>query len=489
MIAQSYHHTYGLPVGDRPLRQHLRRRRSQLEPDRARHDPLAPARTNGPSCAATAASCGTTSTSAMPRRHTCPSPEAGSRWTASPATAFNFSDEAPLTVSELVRRSRRVHGADGDRADRARGRPSVRSRTQIPLGREGARRCSAGSPRYDRRPGLDETIDWYRESPWSEPESCLVTGAAGLPGIAARAPTRGRAARRCRPRPAGRLRRHGRLHRRRSTRSTSRRVVELGPAPLSATVDRSSISRRAGVPRPRRPLRRASLGRTSSARCRASLGLVRGAGAVRSSLRLVLRVRAGAAPSGDRARRGRSPSTAPQGAPEDCLREALLARARLPSSSVIGRSRSTGRTRPLRASCRRSASIARGDGRHPLDQRRADARLRLRRRCRRRRCRSPQRRAVGGTFNLCHGRSRRRVAGARRLVVERLRERRQARLGALPYRRGRTVSDSPATPAHAASSTGGAQRRRSATGWSGRSHGCRDHRLVAAEPTRDGGRA
>ena len=44
LLAQTYHDTYGLPVAHRALRQHLRRRRSELEPDRPRHDSIAAAR-------------------------------------------------------------------------------------------------------------------------------------------------------------------------------------------------------------------------------------------------------------------------------------------------------------------------------------------------------------------------------------------------------------------------------------------------------------
>ena len=44
LIAQTYATTYGLPVVHHALRQLLRRRRPQLEPHRARHDPLGPAR-------------------------------------------------------------------------------------------------------------------------------------------------------------------------------------------------------------------------------------------------------------------------------------------------------------------------------------------------------------------------------------------------------------------------------------------------------------
>ena len=46
--------TYGLPVGDHALRQLLRRRRPELEPHRARHDPLGAARRSGRSSAPTA---------------------------------------------------------------------------------------------------------------------------------------------------------------------------------------------------------------------------------------------------------------------------------------------------------------------------------------------------------------------------------------------------------------------------------------------------
>ena len=40
LIAQAYAATYGTARRDHPLRQLLRRRRPELEPDRARHDPL-----------------------------------------------------------------------------------------------------------------------------------------------------------------------------------------------------------------------------------------------------------------------------------------------------------------------------------------------------------------------------------------------------------------------------------------------------------------
>ena len=47
LIAKMYARAFGLPVVDHALRQLLRRRRPQLEPDRARHRPLDPAR-HGP---------------------------------------------------------------------------------------------------------------------------------------------------------------------------------------------------------------------------------------------------------------------------------------------------------------------------------------------------------------------------------------------------------------------------------------------------------
>ena len=84
--------------GDHALRQFLRRRRSELEPHRARHDPLGPARRAAGHPLATASTSATISTSKTARRPTA----AGRELAADPALrgeAFNFSNEMQVTVS------------------------------------------------------------------------------------------------------------------------------------------------------------------------------------------------------------------------------------------------------------------------------------------------------------------------------------------------------------------------------------------------------
>ena len=109
LIAQSYAVTYDLPVVDHALRQLLRRRRPELEPDRARARSARCSAASGRSSAPTASSSATTSTSRTAPRPTCSWPRAG-RATRLAGEAFNFSNETQVTVSELVERILRPDG-------------------------------------------------------------------------------------------------------------------------------------------------------------------------------------------------------------------------------------------------------------------------------------------------------------------------------------------------------------------------------------------
>ena len=63
LLTSAYGASFDLPVGDRPLRQHLRRRRPELGAHRARHDPGSCCAARRRSSAATARSGATTCTS------------------------------------------------------------------------------------------------------------------------------------------------------------------------------------------------------------------------------------------------------------------------------------------------------------------------------------------------------------------------------------------------------------------------------------------
>ena len=86
---------------DHPLRQPLRRRRPELEPDRARHDPVGHSRASARSSAPTAPSSATTSTSTTPRPaclswpRRCGAPGAA-------GTGVQLRGRKRLTVLELV---------------------------------------------------------------------------------------------------------------------------------------------------------------------------------------------------------------------------------------------------------------------------------------------------------------------------------------------------------------------------------------------------
>ena len=104
LIAQTYGVTYDLPVGDHALRQLLRRRRPQLEPHRARHDSLDPARP---------ASGHSLRRAIYTRLFLCRRRRGGQhdarRKTGRgsepcAAQAFNFSNEIQVTVLDLVER-------------------------------------------------------------------------------------------------------------------------------------------------------------------------------------------------------------------------------------------------------------------------------------------------------------------------------------------------------------------------------------------------
>ena len=100
-IAQTYAAHLRPAGGDHALRQLLRRRRPELEPHRARHDPLACCAASARSSAPTASSCATTSTSRTARRPTCSWPSGCTRRPELRGQAFNFSNEMQVTVLEL----------------------------------------------------------------------------------------------------------------------------------------------------------------------------------------------------------------------------------------------------------------------------------------------------------------------------------------------------------------------------------------------------
>ena len=111
LIAQTYADDLRPAGRDHPLRQLLRRRRPQLEPDRPGHDPLGAARRAAGDPLRRHATSATTSTSRTAPPPTCCWP---SGWRADPALrgeAFNFSNE--IAASRCSSSSRRILGADG----------------------------------------------------------------------------------------------------------------------------------------------------------------------------------------------------------------------------------------------------------------------------------------------------------------------------------------------------------------------------------------
>ena len=91
------------PAGrDHALRQFLRRRRPELEPHRAGHDPLGAPRRAAGHPLATAATSATTSTSRTAPRRTCCWPSGWRPTRRSRGQAFNFSNEMPGHGLDLV---------------------------------------------------------------------------------------------------------------------------------------------------------------------------------------------------------------------------------------------------------------------------------------------------------------------------------------------------------------------------------------------------
>ena len=111
LLAQMYAKSYR-PAGVRhPLRQLLRRRRSELESHRPRNDSFRAARRAAGDSVGRPASPATTSTSRMALAPTCCWPSNWPRRRRSRGEVFNFSYEQPMTVLELVARILDVMGS------------------------------------------------------------------------------------------------------------------------------------------------------------------------------------------------------------------------------------------------------------------------------------------------------------------------------------------------------------------------------------------
>ena len=146
LIAQAYAHDLRTAGRDHPLRQLLRRRRPQLEPHRARHDPLrAPRRAPGDPL----------------RRHARPrlllrggrrrgvhAPRRAARTAAasSRGEAFNFSNELQVTVIEMVALILGRRWACDLEPVIAGQRAETRSSAQYLDPSKARRACSAGTP-------------------------------------------------------------------------------------------------------------------------------------------------------------------------------------------------------------------------------------------------------------------------------------------------------------------------------------------------------
>ena len=103
LVSPAYALTYDAAHRHRPVRQHLRRRRPQLEPHRARARSARSSAGNSRSCAATGPSCATTSTSTTSCDAYLTLAEARRPTRPCTAQAFNFSDETPLSVTRDLR--------------------------------------------------------------------------------------------------------------------------------------------------------------------------------------------------------------------------------------------------------------------------------------------------------------------------------------------------------------------------------------------------
>ena len=140
--------TYGLPVADHALRQLLRRRRPELEPHRARHDPIGPPRRAAGHPLRRHATSATTSTSRTARPRTCFWPSCWPAMPRSAGEAFNFSNETQVTVLDLVERILALMGSTLEPDVRERGDDEIRT---VPERGEGAQRARLGAAVLARR--------------------------------------------------------------------------------------------------------------------------------------------------------------------------------------------------------------------------------------------------------------------------------------------------------------------------------------------------
>ena len=162
LIAQTYAHTYGLPVVITRCGNFYRRRRPELEPHRARARSARSCAASGRSSGPTAASSATTSTSRTAPPPTCCWPSARRRPGLKPGEAFNFSNEIQVTV--LDARAASILAAMGSTLEPdVRNEASNEIRTAVP--RRGARPDAAGldAACSTSTTGLDRTIAWYRD--------------------------------------------------------------------------------------------------------------------------------------------------------------------------------------------------------------------------------------------------------------------------------------------------------------------------------------
>ena len=151
LLAQTYHDTYGLPVADRAVRQHLRRRRSQLEPHRAGHDPVAAARRAADHPQRRPVR------SRLPLRQGCGvGISVSRRGRCTPAGiaagAVNFSGDARRTVLEVVADLQRLTGRTELTPD-IQNTATAEIREQW-LSSDKAPGCSDGRPPYTLEQGL-----------------------------------------------------------------------------------------------------------------------------------------------------------------------------------------------------------------------------------------------------------------------------------------------------------------------------------------------
>ena len=154
LIAQAYAADVRPAGRDHALRQHLRRRRPELEPDRPRHDPLGDPRRRAPSSAPTASRSATTSTSRTARPPTCTSRGRLREQPELAGEAFNFSNAAQVTVKRDRRADPRAARADRSRAGRSRTTRRTRSRRSTSIRRR-RERVLGWKPEFDLAQGLD----------------------------------------------------------------------------------------------------------------------------------------------------------------------------------------------------------------------------------------------------------------------------------------------------------------------------------------------